>query len=278
MNVRKSEELGVIYMARHGETAWSRTGRHTGLTDLPLTEQGERNAGRLGERLRGLTFAKVFTSHLRRATRTSELAGFGSVAEIDPDLVEWDYGNYDGGATAEIRAERPDWSLFRDGCLGDESPRQIAARADRDDRFRLKDVDPSATPQAAPCRHSSFIVLNVRVIGLRRGKPFDSPARTRAFGRWSNGDRDSHCSRGSAIGTARKRLAGLCGRPSIGRLFLSFRYATGQAIPRSRRGFPTIFFGSTIRSNSSAMTKHPFIAASRKVVFCFSARWAIAIY
>jgi len=127
----KSEEPGVIYMARHAETAWSRTGQLTGLTDLPLTEQGERNARRLGERLKGLTFAKVFTSPLRRAMRTCELAGFGSVAEIDPDLVEWDYGEYDGRTTAEIRAERPDWSLFRDGCPGGESPQQIAARADR---------------------------------------------------------------------------------------------------------------------------------------------------
>ena len=131
MNSRKSEELGVIYMARHGATAWSRTGQHTGLTDLPLTEQGERNARRLGERLKGLTFAKVFTSPLRRAMRTCELAGFGTVAEFDPDLVEWEYGEYDGCTTAEIRAERPDWSLFRDGCPGGESPQQIAARADR---------------------------------------------------------------------------------------------------------------------------------------------------
>ena len=98
---------------------------------MPLTEQGERNALRLGERLKGLTFAKVFTSPLRRAMRTCELAGFGSVAEIDPDLVEWDYGDYDGRTLAEIRAERPDWSLFRDGCPRGESPRQIAARADR---------------------------------------------------------------------------------------------------------------------------------------------------
>jgi broad specificity phosphatase PhoE len=131
MNVRKSEELGVIYMARHGETAWSRTGQHTGLTNLPLTEQGERNARRLGERLKGLTFAKVFTSPLRRALQSCELAGFGSVAEIDPDLVEWDYGEYEGRTTVEIHAERPDWSLFRDGCPGGESPQQVAARADR---------------------------------------------------------------------------------------------------------------------------------------------------
>jgi probable phosphoglycerate mutase len=131
MNGRKSEEHRVIYLARHGETAWSRTGQHTGLTDLPLTEQGERTARRIGERLKGLTFAKIFTSPLRRAMRTCELAGFESVAEIDPDLVEWDYGEYEGRTTADIRAERPDWSLFRDGCPGGESPQQVAARADR---------------------------------------------------------------------------------------------------------------------------------------------------
>jgi probable phosphoglycerate mutase len=130
MNDYKSEELRIIYLARHGETAWSRTGRHTGGADLPLTELGERNARRLGERLKGLTFAKVFTSPLRRAMRTCELAGFGSVAEIDPDLVEWDYGEYEGRTAAEIRAECPGWQLFRDGCPGGESPQQIAARVD----------------------------------------------------------------------------------------------------------------------------------------------------
>ena len=98
---------------------------------MPLTERGERNASRLQERLKGLTFAKVFTSPLQRARRTCELAGFGSVAEIDPDLLEWDYGKYEGRRTAEIRAERPDWNLFRDGCPGGESPAQVAARADR---------------------------------------------------------------------------------------------------------------------------------------------------
>src|SRR5262245_8087885 len=128
MNDRKSEEFSVIYLARHGETAWSRVGRHTGLTDLPLTEQGERDGRRLWERLKGLKFAKVFTSPLRRARRTCELAGFGTVAEIDPDLVEWDYGEYEGRTTADVRAERPDWSLFRDGCPGGESPQQVAAR------------------------------------------------------------------------------------------------------------------------------------------------------
>jgi len=125
-----SETLPVIYLARHGETAWSLTGQHTGLTDLPLTERGERNARRLGERLTGLTFAKVFTSPLQRAARACELAGFGSVAEVDRDLVEWNYGKYEGLRTAEIRAKHPDWQLFRDGCPGGDLPDQVAARAD----------------------------------------------------------------------------------------------------------------------------------------------------
>ena len=123
--------LPIIYLARHGETAWSLTGQHTGLTDLPLTEHGELNAQRLGERLKGLTFAKVFTSPLQRASRTCELAGFGPVAEVDKDLVEWDYGQYEGRTGAEIRRERPDWQLFRDGCPGGESPNQVDARAHR---------------------------------------------------------------------------------------------------------------------------------------------------
>ena len=121
----------IIYLARHGETAWSLSGQHTGLTDLPLTARGERNASRLRQRLAGLTFAKVFTSPLQRARRTCELAGFGPVAEIDNDLLEWNYGEYEGRRTSEIRAERPDWQLFRDGCPGGESPQQVAARADR---------------------------------------------------------------------------------------------------------------------------------------------------
>jgi broad specificity phosphatase PhoE len=124
-------ELPIVYLARHGETAWSLSGQHTGLTDLPLTEHGEHTARRLGDRLTGLTLAKVFTSPLQRARRTCELAGFGRVAEIDPDLVEWNYGQYEGLSGAEIRAERPDWNLFRDGCPGGETPQQISARADR---------------------------------------------------------------------------------------------------------------------------------------------------
>jgi probable phosphoglycerate mutase len=126
-----SDLLPVVYLARHGETEWSLSGRHTGLTDLPLTARGERNARRLGERLRGLTFAKVFTSPLQRAAKTCELAGFKAVAEMDRDLVEWNYGDYEGKRSAEILSARPDWQLFRDGCPNGESPAQITERADR---------------------------------------------------------------------------------------------------------------------------------------------------
>lgn len=126
-----SDTAPQIFLARHCETEWSRTGRHTGLTDLPLTERGERDAVRLGERLRGMHFDRIFVSPLQRARRTCELAGFGDRAEIDHDLVEWDYGEYEGRRAAEIRVARPDWQVFRDGCPGGETPQQVAARADR---------------------------------------------------------------------------------------------------------------------------------------------------
>jgi probable phosphoglycerate mutase len=96
-----------------------------------LTERGERTARQLGERLKGLTFSLVLTSPLQRAARTCELAGFKPLAEVDKDLVEWDYGQYEGRRTVEIRAERPDWELFRDGCPGGESPQEVSVRADR---------------------------------------------------------------------------------------------------------------------------------------------------
>jgi probable phosphoglycerate mutase len=123
--------LQIIYLARHGETAWTLSGQHTGLTDLPLTEHGEENAKRLGERLKGLTFAKVFTSPLQRARKTCELAGFGTIAEVDPDLLEWNYGEYEGLTSAQIHAKCPSWKLFRDGCPGGETVAQIGMRADR---------------------------------------------------------------------------------------------------------------------------------------------------
>lgn len=123
--------LPSIYLARHGETAWTLSKQHTGITDLPLTANGERNARQLGERLKGLKFAEVLTSPLQRARRTCELAGFGLAALIDPDLAEWNYGVYEGRRTAEIRQERPDWDLFRDGCPEGELLEQVSARADR---------------------------------------------------------------------------------------------------------------------------------------------------
>ena len=126
-----SEPYPVIYLARHGETAWSLSGQHTGLTDLPLTKDGEDAARRLGKRLKGLSVTKVFTSPLQRAARTCELAGFGAVAQFDPDLVEWNYGKYEGLRTSEIQRTRPDWKLFRDGCPGGETLDQIGTRADR---------------------------------------------------------------------------------------------------------------------------------------------------
>jgi broad specificity phosphatase PhoE len=126
-----SEPLPIVYLARHGETEWSLSGQHTGKTDLPLTARGERNARALGDRLRGTRFVEVYSSPLQRARRTCELAGFGAEAEIDQDLMEWDYGEYEGRRTVDIHKERPDWLLFRDGCPGGESPRDVGIRVDR---------------------------------------------------------------------------------------------------------------------------------------------------
>ncbi len=123
--------LPTVHLARHGETEWSLSGQHTGLTDLPLTKRGEANALNLGRLIAGLSFAQVWTSPLERARRTCELAGYGQHAIVDDDLVEWNYGDYEGKTTVEIRQTRPDWQLFRDGCPGGESPDQVGKRADR---------------------------------------------------------------------------------------------------------------------------------------------------
>ena len=125
------DALPIIYLARHGETAWTISGQHTGRTDLPLNARGERNASCLGKCLQGLKFCTVLSSPLKRVMRTCELAGFGKVARTEPDLIEWDCGHYEGRRLAEIHAERPGWHLFRDGCPGGESPRQVGERADR---------------------------------------------------------------------------------------------------------------------------------------------------
>lgn len=121
----------TITLVRHGETAWSMTGQHTGLTDIPLTEEGERRARSLGGRFKGVTFDRAFSSPLQRARRTCELAGFGAVAKVDPDLVEWNYGDYEGRTSKEILAARPGWRLFHDGCPNGEQPADVGARADR---------------------------------------------------------------------------------------------------------------------------------------------------
>jgi probable phosphoglycerate mutase len=123
--------LPRAYLVRHGETAWSLAGQHTGRTDLPLTPQGEASVRRLGECLSGIAFERVFTSPLARARRTCELAGFGSSALVDSDLLEWDYGAYEGKTRAEIRSEHPGWEIFRDGCPGGEALAQVVVRADR---------------------------------------------------------------------------------------------------------------------------------------------------
>ncbi len=131
MASREVSELPRLFLIRHGGTAWTDSHQHTGLTDIPLNAEGERQARRLAVRLRREKFAGVFTSPLSRARRTCELAGFAARAKDNADLVEWDYGDYEGRITVDIQRERPDWNLFRDGVPNGESPEQVAARSDR---------------------------------------------------------------------------------------------------------------------------------------------------
>jgi broad specificity phosphatase PhoE len=160
-----AQSLPEVYLARHGETEWSITGQHTGRTDIPLTARGERNAVGLRQRLQGLTFARVLVSPRTRAHRTCELAGFGDQAEVDPDLQEWDYGQYEGRRTADIRQERPGWYLFRDGCPGGESVEAIGARADRV-VARLRTIE----GHVLIFSHGHFLrVLAARWLGLPAG-------------------------------------------------------------------------------------------------------------
>ncbi len=120
-----------LYLIRHGETAWSISGQYTGRTDLPLTAHGEDEARTLEPRLRGVRFAHVLTSPLQRARRTCELAGLASAAVVEPDLAEWNYGDYEGQLSVNVRKLRPNWSLLQDGCPGGEMPAQVSERADR---------------------------------------------------------------------------------------------------------------------------------------------------
>lgn len=121
----------MLWLIRHGETAWSLSGAHTGLTDIPLTAVGEEKARQLGERLAGQSFGLVLTSPLERARRTCELAGFGSQAEVDRDLLEWHYGEFEGLTTKQIRVATPGWTIFNGGVSGGETIEQVATRARR---------------------------------------------------------------------------------------------------------------------------------------------------
>ena len=125
------EALLRLYLIRHGETEWSLSGQHTGRTDLPLTAHGADAARQLAPRLRHVQFARVFTSPRQRARRTCELAGLGAAADTEPDLAEWDYGDYEGKLTADVHKQRPGWNVFRDGCPGGEMPGAVSDRADR---------------------------------------------------------------------------------------------------------------------------------------------------
>ena len=120
-----------LYLVRHGETEWSLSGQHTGRTDIPLTAQGEEEAKRLAPRLSSIRFSAALCSPRQRAQKTCELAGLGALAQVEPDLAEWDYGDYEGLRTPEIAKERPGWNIFADGCPNGELPDQVSARADR---------------------------------------------------------------------------------------------------------------------------------------------------
>jgi broad specificity phosphatase PhoE len=151
-----------IVLARHGETEWSRDRRHTGRTDIPLTDNGRRQAGVLGEALAGRDFARVQSSPLSRALETCRLTGLGDRAELTEDLCEWDYGEYEGITTAEIRQRRPDWYLWRDGCPGGETAADVGRRVDRV-------IESLAGPEgdAAVFAHGHVLrVLTARWLGL----------------------------------------------------------------------------------------------------------------
>lgn len=125
------KSLPQLYLVRHGETAWSLTGQHTGLTDIPLTEHGKDQARRLAPRLRQIGFSRVLVSPRLRARQTCELAGLAAESVAEPDLAEWDYGEYEGLNSVDIRRARSNWSVWRDGCPGGESPAAMSARVDR---------------------------------------------------------------------------------------------------------------------------------------------------
>ena len=154
-----------VFAIRHGETAWSLTGQHTGTTDIPLTDNGRRSAERIRRVLAGNAFGLVLCSPMRRARETCELAGFGDKAVIDSDLVEWNYGEYEGLTPEQIHEVAPGWLIFRDGCPGGEAPEQVGTRVDRViARSRAVDGD------IALFAHGHLLrVLVARWIGLSAG-------------------------------------------------------------------------------------------------------------
>ncbi len=155
-----------LYLIRHGETEWSLSGRHTGRTDIPLTANGEEEARELGQRLRDIDFDHVRTSPLKRAQQTCQCAGLDHLQAIEPDLSEWDYGDYEGQRSVDIRKERPDWNVYRDGCPRGETPVQISDRADRL-LSRLR----ALSGNIALFSHGQFgCVLGTRWIGLEVAK------------------------------------------------------------------------------------------------------------
>jgi broad specificity phosphatase PhoE len=131
VSAQPASALPRVYLIRHGETAWSLSGQHTGRTDIALTEQGEQQARALAPILGAVTFEHVFVSPRQRARQTCDLAGLGATAQVAGDLAEWDYGDYEGLRSDEIRRRRADWSIYRDGCAGGEMPAQVTARVDR---------------------------------------------------------------------------------------------------------------------------------------------------
>jgi probable phosphoglycerate mutase len=153
-----------IWLVRHGETEWARNGRHTGTTDIPLTDTGRTQARALGRRLAGRAFALVLSSPLSRAAETARLAGFGDRLEIDPDLREWDYGAFEGRTTPDIRSEIPDWTIWTGPWIDGERPDDVGARADR---VIERCLDPSVKGDALLFAHGHFLrVLAARWIDL----------------------------------------------------------------------------------------------------------------
>jgi len=151
-----------LVLVRHGQTEWSREGRHTGRTDVPLTEEGAREAERVRADLDGRTFARVLSSPLSRALETARLAGLGDRVETRDELLEWDYGEYEGITTAGIRETRPDWVLWRDGCPGGEGPEDVGARADR----MLAELEPTDGDVAVFAHGHMLRVLTARWLEL----------------------------------------------------------------------------------------------------------------